>query len=89
MKKFSEIKEGLSSLAKISKEQIAEARLAFSELPQEEQDTAKVDLDTLEAKVEEETPTPAEETPKEEAKDEPTPETPPAPADEGAKQFSE
>lgn len=97
MKKFSEIKEGLSSLAKISKEQIAEARLAFSELPQEEQDTAKADLETLEGKVEEETPTPDEETPKDEVAEikDPTPpvdETPnpPAPVEgEGAKTFSE
>lgn len=96
MKKFSEIKDGLSSLAKISKEQIAEARLAFSELPQEEQDTAKADLDTLEAKVEEETPTPAEETPKDPSTEvtDPVPPVdappaPPAPAEEGGKQFSE
>jgi len=95
MKKFSELKESLSPLSKISAEQFAEARLSFSDLPQEEQDTAKVDLDALEAKVEEEAPE-SKETPKEDPKEEnPTPadtpevkdETPP-PADT-AKTFSE
>lgn len=95
MKKFSELKESLSPLSKISAEQFAEARLSFSELPQEEQDTAKADLDALEAKVEEEAPE-SKETPKEDPKDE-TPthpetsevkdETPP-PVDT-AKTFSE
>ncbi len=97
MKKFSELKESLSSLSKISAEQFAEARLSFSELPQEEQDTAKADLDALEAKVEEEAPE-GKETPKEDPKDEtPTPpaetpkeEAPPAPpVDEATKTFSE
>ena len=95
MKKFSELKESLSPLSKISAEQFAEARLSFSELPQEEQDTAKVDLDALEAKVEEEAPE-SKDTPPEDKKEEtPTPadtpevkdETPP-PA-ETAKTFSE
>lgn len=96
MKKFSELKESLSPLSKISAEQFAEARLSFSELPQEEQDTAKVDLDALEAKVEDEAPA-SKDTPPEDTKIEETPtppdtpevqdETPP-PADT-AKTFSE
>ena len=95
MKKFSEIKEGLVSLTKISAEQIAEARLSFSELPQEEQDAAKADLESLEAKVENESDPKVDPAPADPQSD-PAPQDPtppvdptPAPAGEAGKTFSE
>lgn len=85
MKKFSEIKDGLSSLVKISKDQFSEAKLAFSELPQEEQDTAKADLDSLEGKIESETPPVDAPVDTPEKKDD----TPPPANEDAAKTFAE
>jgi len=51
-KKFNEIKTELATAEKITAEQFEEAKLAFSELSQEEQEKEKETILELEKKVE-------------------------------------
>lgn len=52
-KKFSEIVSELKTLEKISKDQLDAAKLAFEELPQDEQTSNKEEMDAIEAKLQE------------------------------------
>lgn len=52
-KQFSEIATELKTLEKISKDQLDAAKLAFEELPQDEQTSNKEEMDAIEAKLQE------------------------------------
>lgn len=52
-KQFSEIATELKTLEKISKDQLDAAKLAFEELPQDEQISNKEEMDAIEAKLQE------------------------------------
>lgn len=85
-KSFSDIVAELAGVSKVSPAQLDEARLAFSELPSAEHDTAVVQMSAIEAKFSEDEGTPSDEAPAETPAETPevTPETPAeeAPADE-------
>lgn len=81
-KSFSDIVAELASVSKVSPAQLDEARLAFSELPSAEHDTAVAQMSAIEAKFSEDEGTPSDEAPVDTPVDTQAVETQETPAEE-------